>query len=131
MLRCTCKKKKKWISLQSSVLTVVLWFPAVLFPVKHLRFPPCTPFILPFKRRYPSKQKHETYLGQKVGEGNIDVGGIQGRGLDEHKSVLLCESLGLFGVNGTQVSQIRLVTDHHDNDVGVSVLADLGQPSRD
>lgn len=70
------------------------------------------------------------YLGQEFGESQIDVGGVQGRGLDEHESVLLGKALGLFSMDGTQVAEIGLVTDKHDNDVGVCMLAHLRQPPR-
>lgn len=86
--------------------------------------------ICPCGMRAKGKEK-KTHLSQQVGKSNVDVGGIQGRGLDEHESVLLCKALGLLCVDGAQVSQIRLVTDEHDNDVGVGVLAHLAQPARD
>lgn len=41
------------------------------------------------------------------------------------------KGLGLLGGDGTQVPQITLVTDEHDNDVGVGVVAELLEPARD
>ncbi len=42
-----------------------------------------------------------------------------------------CKLLGLFCRDGTQVSQIALVSDEHDHDVGVRVIPQLFQPSCD
>lgn len=42
-----------------------------------------------------------------------------------------CKGLGLVCGHCAQVSQIALVSDQHDDDVGVSVVPQLLQPSRD
>lgn len=39
--------------------------------------------------------------------------------------------LGFFRRDGSEMSQIALVTDKHDNNVGVGVVAELLEPSRD
>lgn len=41
------------------------------------------------------------------------------------------KGLGLLGGNGSQVPQIALVTDKHNDNVGVGVVAQLLEPSRD
>jgi hypothetical protein len=46
---------------------------------------------------------------QDIVEGGLDVGGVEGRGLDETKVVLLREGLGLVRGDGAQVPQVRLV----------------------
>lgn len=40
-----------------------------------------------------------------------------------------CECLGLFGGDGSQVLQVALVPDQHYDNVGVSVVLQLLQPS--
>lgn len=62
-------------------------------------------------------------------EGKLNVAGIQGRGLDEGKSVLGGELLGLVGRDGTKVTQIALVTNKHDHNVVIGVVAELLEPA--
>lgn len=42
--------------------------------------------------------------------------------------VLTCKLLGIFGGNGTQMSQITLVADEHDDDIRVRMVAQFFQP---
>lgn len=46
-------------------------------------------------------------------------------------TTLTSKSLGLIGRDGSEVSQIALVTDKHNNNVGVGVVAQLLEPSGD
>lgn len=62
-------------------------------------------------------------------EGKLNIAGIQGRGLDEGKSVLGGKLLGLVGGDGTKMTQIALVTDKHDHNVGIGVVAELLEPA--
>ena len=48
---------------------------------------------------------------QDIVEGGLHVGGVEGRGLDETKVVLLREGLGLVSGDGAEVPQVRLVPD--------------------
>lgn len=64
-------------------------------------------------------------------EGFLNVGGFESRRLDEGKSLLLSKCLGLFGGDSTKVTKIALVSDEHDDDVGISVVTELRQPSLD
>ena len=64
-------------------------------------------------------------------DGLLDVGGFEGRGLDEGETLLLGKGLGLLGGDSTKMTKIALVSDEHDDDVGISVVAELRQPSLD
>lgn len=62
-------------------------------------------------------------------EGKFDVGVVLCGRLDQVESVLLAEGSGALLGDFAQVFQVRLVTNEHNGDVGVSVLAQFGQPS--
>ena len=62
-------------------------------------------------------------------ESLLNVGRVEGRGLNEGKTVLLSKLLGLLGGNLTQMPQIALVADEHDDDVGSGVLPKLTKPA--
>lgn len=42
-----------------------------------------------------------------------------------------CKCLGLLGGHRAQVSQIALVTDQHDHNVGIGMVSEFFQPPRD
>ena len=62
-------------------------------------------------------------------ESGLDVGRVQSRRLDERKVVLLGEGACLLGRDGAKVAQVRLVSDEHDDYVGVGVVAKLSKPA--
>lgn len=83
-------------------------------------------------------------------EGQLNVAGVKGGCFDEREVVLACQRvstgappliprvstrtgklLGLLGGDRTEVSQIALVTDQHDHDIGVGVVSQLLQPPVD
>lgn len=70
-------------------------------------------------------------LGDELLEGKLDVGVVLGGGLDEIEAVLLAEGSGAVLRDLTQVLQVGLVTNEHNSDVGVGVLAQLGKPPLD
>lgn len=71
---------------------------------------------------------HMVDLRQHLSEGAVDVGGVEGRGLHEERAVLLSEGLPFLRRNGPDLPQVRLVAHKHDDDVRVSVVAQLPQP---
>lgn len=62
-------------------------------------------------------------------EGKLDVARVQGRGLDKGKSVLGGELLGLVSGDGTKMTQIAFVTDKHNHNVVIGVVAKLLEPA--
>lgn len=64
-------------------------------------------------------------------EGQLDIARIQRRSLNEAQSVLAGELLGLLSGHSPQVPQIALVSNQHDDDVRVGMVAKLFQPARD
>lgn len=84
---------------------------------------------------------------EDVLEGKLDVAGIESGGFDEGEVVLACtwsaaaqgtgaptryqrtcKLLGILRGHSPQVSQIALVSNKHDDDVGVGMVAQLLQP---
>jgi hypothetical protein len=61
-------------------------------------------------------------------EGQLDVSGVKGGGLNEGERVLLCVLLCSLCGDFTEVSEISFVTNKHDNDVGRCVLPQFGEP---
>lgn len=88
---------------------------------------------------------------QNVLEGKFDIAGVKGRGLNERQVVLAYVAvsathfsplwgtqrkhtrklLGFFRGHCPQVSQIALISDQHDDDVGIGVIPQLLQPPVD
>jgi len=62
---------------------------------------------------------------------SLHVGGVQGGGLDKTEVVLLSEGLALVCGHSPKVPQVRLVTNQHDDDVGVGVVPELPKPPLD
>lgn len=104
------------------------------------------------RRREQTQRGGVVHTGEDVLERKLNVAGIKSRRLDEGQVVLaytdcqrqdcpvscllkLCrltrKRLGLFRRHGPQMPQIALVTDQHDDDVGVGVVAQLLEPPRD
>ena len=92
-------------------------------------------------------------VGQNGLECRLDVRGVQRRSLDKRQSILrysqicqspasrrgppetgrrrTCKGLGLVRGHRPEVLEIALVTDEHDDDVRVCVVAELLEPARD
>lgn len=70
-------------------------------------------------------------FSKNVLKSKFNIAGIEGRGLDEGKVVFASKRLGFFGGNCSQVPQITFVTNKHDDNIGVGVVAQLLQPSCD
>ena len=58
-------------------------------------------------------------------EGRLDIGRVQRGRLDEGQVVLLGESASLFRRNCPKVSEVGLVADQHDDDVGIGMITEL------
>ena len=88
--------------------------------------------------RRPSCDDERSGLVERVGrtgedllEGKLDVGGVEGRSLDEGETMLFGQGSGLLGGHGAQMPQIALVADEHDDNVAVGVIAQLIKPPLD
>uniref|UniRef100_A0A1I8HBM3 Carrier domain-containing protein n=1 Tax=Macrostomum lignano TaxID=282301 RepID=A0A1I8HBM3_9PLAT len=66
-----------------------------------------------------------TLTGEYLHEGLLNVGGIQGAGLNEAQSVALGERARLVSWHGAQVSQIALVANQCDDNILIRVIACL------
>lgn len=75
------------------------------------------------------RMRGQLLTSQNILESVLDITSIQRRSFNETKSILLGESLGLFRRYGPQMSQIRFVSNEHDDDVGVGVVTKFLEPS--
>jgi hypothetical protein len=64
-------------------------------------------------------------------EGRVDTGGVEGGCFDKGKVVLFRKGHGLVRLDRPQVAQIALVSDEHDDDVGLGVVPQFLQPPLD
>lgn len=64
-------------------------------------------------------------------ESVLYVGSVESRSLDEAETILLTEELRLLGRDGTKMPQIALVSDEHDDNVGIGVVSQFLEPSGD
>lgn len=62
-------------------------------------------------------------------ESRLHIRRVQRRRLDKAERIALGKRLGLFGRHHTQMPQIALVAHQHDDDILVSMVAQLSQPS--
>ena len=56
-------------------------------------------------------------------KGRVNATGIQGRRFNKGQIVLFGKGHGFIRFHGTQVSEIRLVSDEHDDNVGFGVVS--------
>lgn len=68
-------------------------------------------------------------LSENGHESTLDVGRLEGGCLHEEEILILGELLGVLGRHRAKASEVRLVSDEHDNDVLVGVPTQLLQPS--
>lgn len=64
-------------------------------------------------------------------KGLFDVCGIEGRCLQEEQSILFSKITCNINRNGTKVLQVTLVSNEHDDTVGLSALLQAGEPRGD
>ena len=75
---------------------------------------------------------HPDFLtGENVMKSRFHVRRSQSRRFNEWKIVLLREGSSFFRRHGPQVTQVRLVTDEHDDDVGVGMVTKFPEPALD
>lgn len=61
-------------------------------------------------------------------EGRLHASRVERRGLDEGKVMLLCKVHGFVSLHSPQVSQVALVAHQHDDNLAISVVAQLLPP---
>lgn len=68
------------------------------------------------------------YLRKNLTECILNIGCFQSRSLHEVERLPFCKRLSIFCWYSNKVSEIRLISNKHDHNVGVCVISQLFQP---
>jgi len=71
---------------------------------------------------------YAVYLRKNLSECIFYIGCFQSRSLHEVEGLPLCKRLSIFCWDSNKVSEIRLISNKHDHNVGVCVISQLFQP---